>query len=627
MKGNIGFVPSNYVMKLKVEPSFIVGFLESSIESLKLSSENDEINGIIYRDDLIKSLEQRKSHLEYLIEAKENGERNPKIDKKIANGSIKSAAYNDGNLSDDLRNDVRHKLPDEVPSNNNSSHKSKKGDGQPKSESESQKSTLAATKEETTVSSSPLDNSIMSETSEANTATTTTATTSDEITTISKLDTHKSSTKKHEQKTPDQADIQEEKESTVAVEVEAPEVYSILDAIRKNTNLSHEMSCSVLRVVLSELEAILPSSITPYLEPIAAHLAANLPAPDNMLGQTHDAQRLRIIFSELADYKNDSQQRSWMLYEDEADIRRYLSELVTILTDADPKICRHEMSSDQYQAIVNLVQYYQMETRWSIRKLLLKAFTAMSHLDYVAVDILLNSVLPMELIQDMLSNPKNVDLLQSLANMLTIIFSIGRKLPINHQEHLRSEFISFIINLIENPLDMEFQEIMDDLIYLILSFNLQFTDADDNVVIEAMQQLQCAKNFTEKILLLINRESDPVALLKHTQPPINSVVKMFIDMYNLPVTAGLFYTNDNKVLIDIIVRQLSDLPAGEMIRRHYLELARRIIRNTNYSEQQHRKQELLKIFTRIFCEDTEISGGDQQVCREIANEFPHIFKA
>lgn len=554
------------MVDFQVEPSFIVGFLESSIESLKLCAENDEINGIIYRDDLIKSLEQRKSHLEYLIEAKESGDRNPKIDKKIANGSIKSANYNDGNLSDDLRNDVRHKLPDEVSEKNHKSKKKEVEVSTPKSESESQKNTLAATKEEVTVSSSPLDNSMMSEASEANTTTTTTATTSDEITTISKLDPGKSS-KKHESGTKGSdlahANIKEEKESTV--DVEAPEVYSILDAIRKNTNLSHEMSCSVLRVVLSELEAILPSSITPYLEPIAAHLAANLPAPDNMLGQTHDAQRLRIIFSELADYKNDSQQRSWMLYEDEADIRRYLSELVTILTDADPKICRHEMSSDQYQAIVNLVQYYQMETRWSIRKLLLKAFTAMSHLDYVAVDILLNSVLPMELIQDMLSNPKNVDLLQSLANMLTIIFSIGRKLPVNHQEHLRSEFISFIINLIENPLDNEFQEIMDDLIYLILSFNLQFTDADDNVVIEAMQPLQCAKNFTEKILLLINRESDPVALLKHTQPPINSVVKMFIDMYNLPVTAGLFYTNDNKVLIDIIVRQLSDLPAGEMV--------------------------------------------------------------
>lgn len=285
------------------------------------------------------------------------------------------------------------------------------------------------------------------------------------------------------------------------------------------------------------------------------------------------------------------------------------------------------MGSDQYQAIINLVQYYQMETRWSIRKLLLKAFTAMSHLDYVAVDILLNSVLPSELIQDMLSNPRNVSILKELANMLTIIFSIGRKMSVSHQEHLRSDFITFLLTIIEDPADMDFQEIGDDLIFLCLSFNLQFTDAEDNVVLDAMQKLQCAKNFTEKILLLINRENDPVALLQHTQPPINSVLKMLIDLYNLPATASLFYTNDNKVLIDIIVRQLSDLSAGEMIRRHYLELCRRIIRNTNYGEHTHRRQDLLKIFTRIFCEDTEISGADQQVCREIANEFPHIFKA
>lgn len=404
-------------------------------------------------------------------------------------------------------------------------------------------------------------------------------------------------------------------------------MYEIVDAIRKNTNLSHDLSCSVLRVVLAELEAILPPSVSAHLEPIAMHLAANLAAPDNMLGQTHDAQRLRIIFSELADYKNDSEQRSWMLYEDEADIKRYLSELIRILTDADPKICRHEMSSDHYQAIINLVQYYQMETRWSIRKLLLKAFTAISHLDLIAVDILLNSVLPTELIQDMISNPKNPDLLQSLAKMLTIIFSIGKKLSVSHQDHVSSEFITFLLDNIESPDNIELQDIIDDLIYLILSFNLQFNENDDNVCIEAMQKMQCAKNFTEKVLLLINRENDPVALLKHTAPPINSVLKILIDMYNLPVTASLFYTNDNKVLIDIIVRQLSDLSAGEPIRRHYLELCRRIIRNTNYSEHMHRRQDLLKIFTRIFCEDTDISSGDQQVCREIANEFPHIFKA
>jgi len=58
---------------------------------------------------------------------------------------------------------------------------------------------------------------------------------------------------------------------------------------------------------------------------------------------------------------------------------------------------------------------------------------------------------------------------------------------------------------------------------------------------------------------------DPVKLLKHTSPPSNSVLKMFVDLFSLPETASLFYTNDNKVLIDILVRQLSDLSPGDPV--------------------------------------------------------------
>ena len=45
-------------------------------------------------------------------------------------------------------------------------------------------------------------------------------------------------------------------------------------------------------------------------------------------------------------------------------------------------------------------------------------------------------------------------------------------------------------------------------IALILAFNLQFTDFSQNVVVEAMQNLPSAKIFTEKILLLLNREGN-----------------------------------------------------------------------------------------------------------------------
>ena len=58
---------------------------------------------------------------------------------------------------------------------------------------------------------------------------------------------------------------------------------------------------------------------------------------------------------------------------------------------------------------------------------------------------------------------------------------------------------------------------------------------------------------------------DPLNIFEHTKPAANSVLKMFVDLFSTPETASMFYTNDNKVLIDILVRQLSDLSAGDSV--------------------------------------------------------------
>ena len=49
------------------------------------------------------------------------------------------------------------------------------------------------------------------------------------------------------------------------------------------------------------------------------------------LESSKDAVRLEVIFSEMAACKDDSQQRSWALHEDESVITEYLTELVSIL--------------------------------------------------------------------------------------------------------------------------------------------------------------------------------------------------------------------------------------------------------------------------------------------------------
>ncbi|XP_062132180.1 NCK-interacting protein with SH3 domain-like [Drosophila sulfurigaster albostrigata] len=102
-------------------------------------------------------------------------------------------------------------------------------------------------------------------------------------------------------------------------------------------------------------------------------------------------------------------------------------------------------------------------------------------------------------------------------------------------------------------------------IALILAFNQQFSEHVVYVIIEAMQNRPTAKVFTEKLLLVLNREDDPTRLLKHHNEHMNTVLRMFIDIFSHPDAAGMFYTNHINDLIDIVVRQLSDLDAGNVL--------------------------------------------------------------
>ncbi|XP_070508314.1 NCK-interacting protein with SH3 domain [Chironomus tepperi] len=659
-RGNIGFVPSNYVEKIKVEQAYLLEFIETAIENLKHSDEK-EINNIISREQLISNLIDKKKNLEKLmigdVELRNLPEeplpQEKKHKSKVGNGSVKHQI--EEQQEPDITQDTKIKHTKSKPENapKKSMSTSSVGEAKPPQmiqESPSMNVLTSKLEDVSLTSPSNPDTSLLSEVSSGETITTITITsTTDDATIVTKeLELDDDEMQPTTAPASDSNDIKEEKsdasksssnEKVVAngrcknvdkhdvIIVEEQDVYQIVESIRKNTNLSHELSQLALRVVIDEMEALIPESAK-YLDPIAIHLTNPLTVPDNLLGQTHDAQRLRNLFSELADAKNDSEQRSWMLYEDEVDLTNYLTELIRILVDADPKICRYEMSCDAYNSVNNLVLYYQMETRWNIRKLLLKTFKAMCLLDVTCVDILIGSVLPLELVQDMLPNPENLEKLSELSVMLIMIFSAGHKMPIAHFDLMKHDFVLFMLNLIENPLEDDQTEFLSDvMINLLLAFNLQFDNFTENTILEAMQQVKTSKSFTEKILLLINREEDPVFVLKHTKPPINSVLKMLVDLFSIPETTNLFYTNDIKVLIDILVRQLSDLCAGDPIRKWYLELCRRILRNTDYAEHQHRALDLMKIFTRIFCEETVESAGDQQIVREISNEFPHIFKA
>nr|CAH7750264.1 unnamed protein product [Callosobruchus chinensis] len=576
-RGEMGYIPSNYVETVTVNPSFYLQFLENCLSRLKNGVPPD--CNIGDRKDVILRLKDLKKQIE----------RHPEISRNSigSNDDIPPLLFKNS--------EGRLESVKSVTSTSNSSNISDSKSSQSGTEEEPIKPVQKGLNRSAVQKSiENIHQEIRSELfnerkkSESNISTSTS--------------THSASAITHQS------------------------VYDLVESVRINTQLSHEMSRLAVVTVIQGLHELLPASVFPYLSTILSHSQTSL-VDDAHIDQTHDASRLKIIFNELTSCKEDSQQRNWMLHEDEGVIKEYILELISILSNADASISRHVISSDQYHVITTLIDYYQMEVRWSIRQLLLQAFGVLCSLDKTVINIMLNSVLPCELARDMLTNPRNIPKLNYSSLLLTMVFSMGEPMPVTHFDLLGKRFLSFILDNIEYPPDTDLDEQIPDLfLNLIISFNLQFSEDSENPILAALEERDVAKTFTEKILLLINREEDPVRIFDHEPAPPHSLLKLFIDLFSRKSTADLFYTNDTKVLIDIVVRNISDLSSGDMRRRQYLELCRRVMRNTNYDEHRHKLDEILKCFTRIFCEESDLSKYDQKLVKEISNEFPHLFK-
>lgn len=576
--GQVGYVPSNYVTTVKVSPSFYQQFLDTCIEYLnQTDDESSVVTQYFAKDELIKRLLEKKRQAELTMQDDYPG------------GSI----------------DLTYKPTDKIHDPRNFANPMR-GQGECIYNA-AEKIGYANKNANRNDDLRPVKSEIKPD----------------------KLENmHRTTSSPDLSRAQSQGTNKKMSEDPVSA-LQPLAIYRLVDSVRQSTDLSFKLAKVAVSTVVSELQDLLPGALTPHLASVLWHADGPLDVPDSMLLETYDAERLKVIFAELNSCKQDEQQRSWMLHEDEAIIMEYITEMIQILTNADNKISCLVMSQDDYECIVMLIQYYQMEVRWSIRQLLLKAFGVVCNLDLIALRVMLSSVLPVELARDMQANPKDAQRLRFSALLLTMVFSMGERMPFTHFDQLGTDFMLFLLNIMHSPPDTDVEERLPDLfLNVILAYNLQFSYNDtENHVIESLEELQVLSIFTEKLLLLLNRDEDPVRVFKHEPAPSHSVLKLFIDIFSKPTSAQLFYTNDVKALIDIIVRQLSDLSPEDKKRQQYLEMVRRVVRNTNYSEHMHRRDDLSRIFTRIFCEEGEVSIPDQQLVREISNEFPQYFKA
>ncbi|XP_019350957.1 NCK-interacting protein with SH3 domain isoform X3 [Alligator mississippiensis] len=353
--------------------------------------------------------------------------------------------------------------------------------------------------------------------------------------------------------------------SSLAVSVPKTIGAELIELVRRNTHLSYELSRVAIGVVIGHIQSNVPATSS-IMEQIlislveSKNLSSGLPS-----GQIcHDEQRLEVIFADLARHKDDAQQRSWALYEDENVICCYLEELLRILTDADPEVCKKMCKKNEFESVLSLVAYYQMEHRVPLRLLLLKCFGAMCNLDAAIISTLVNSVLPMELARDMQTHTQDHQKMCYSALVLAMIFSMGEPLPYHHYEHLNSQFVQFLLEVIEDGLPSDTTDQLPDLfVNVLLAFNLHIPVPEHNVIMTTISKHSNVKTFTEKLLLLLNRGDDPVCIFKHQPQPPHSVLKFLQDIFAGKDTASIFYHTDMMVMIDITVRQIADLSPGD----------------------------------------------------------------
>ncbi|PKU42209.1 hypothetical protein llap_7481 [Limosa lapponica baueri] len=239
-------------------------------------------------------------------------------------------------------------------------------------------------------------------------------------------------------------------------------------------------------------------------------------------------------------------------------------------------------SSIMEQILISVVE--SKEHRVPLRLLLLKCFGAMCNLDAAVISTLVNSVLPMELARDMQTHTQDHQKMCYSALVLAMMFSMGEPLPYHHYEHLNSQFVQFLLDVIEDGLPSDTTDQLPDLfVNVLLAFNLHIPD-------------------------------DPVCIFKHQPQPPHSVLKFLQDIFASKDTASIFYHTDMMVLIDILLRM------------EYLSLMHAIIRSTPYLQHQHRLADLQGILQRILGEEEEGQQCqmDKLIILEIYKEFPEI---
>lgn len=203
---------------------------------------------------------------------------------------------------------------------------------------------------------------------------------------------------------------------------------------------------------------------------------------------------------------------------------------------------------------------------------------------------------------DLISSPKRHGHEEIHRSLLELLYEMSRiqKIKTSDLAHIDDDFIKMLFEIIEQVSNDVNDPYHYPTIRVLLVLNEQFMVAAHdpegsqpgvpltNKVIKVLSAHGSAyKTFGENIILLLNREDETSLQLL--------TLKLLYLLFTTPPTYEYFYTNDLRVLVDILIRNLLDLPEEASSLRHtYLRVFYPLLEHTQLQFSPHYKRDEIR---------------------------------
>ncbi|KAJ4388020.1 pre-rRNA processing [Gnomoniopsis smithogilvyi] len=212
--------------------------------------------------------------------------------------------------------------------------------------------------------------------------------------------------------------------------------------------------------------------------------------------------------------------------------------------------------------------------------------------------------------------------------LLELMYEMARieRLRVDDLLYVDDNFITYMFQLIEGLSDDVNDPYHYPIIRVLLVLNEQYMVASTIAATDASEAAAAPltnrvvkilslhgpkfRTFGENIILLLNRETETSLQLL--------ILKLLYLLFTTKATYEYFYTNDLRVLLDVIIRNLLDLPDESMALRHtYLRVLYPLLAHTQLSHPPHyKRQEILKVLQILSGEgNTHFAPADETTVR------------